>query len=161
MKVMISFLNDEIENSCNVYIRRKRRCIMMFLPTFSNVFDDLFSNPSDYSSIDAMRTDVVEKATTYEMSMELPGYKKEDIQMELKDGYLLISATRQSSQEQKDSTGHVIRRERYSGSCSRKFYVGDIRQEDIKASFDNGELNISVPKAGMKKVEEKKYITID
>ena len=134
---------------------------MKFLPTFSNVFDDLFSDPFDYSSIDAMRTDVIDKGDNYEMSMELPGYKKEDIQMELKDGYLLISATKNVNNDEKDSEGHIIRRERYSGSCSRNFYVGDIHQEDIRASFENGELKIMIPKTDVKQLEEKKYITID
>lgn len=135
---------------------------MKFLPTFNDVFDDLFHDPfMNYSAVDTMRTDIVEQDGQYLMNMELPGFKKEDIQMELKDGYLLISATKNSNTEEKDDTGHVIRRERYSGSCSRNFYVGDIRQEDIKASFDNGELKISFPKDTSKQIEEKKYITID
>ena len=96
------------------------------------------------------------------MNMELPGYKKEDIQMELKDGYLIINATKNIDNEEKDDEGHVIRRERYSGSCSRNFYVGEgIKEEDIKASFDNGELKISIPKDTVKQVEEKKYISIE
>lgn len=135
---------------------------MKFLPTFSDMFDDLFHDPFNYSSVDAMRTDIVEKDGQYCMNMELPGYKKEDIQMELKDGYLIINATKNIDNEEKDDEGHVIRRERYSGSCSRNFYVGDgIRQEDIKASFDNGELKITIPKDTVKQVEEKKYISIE
>lgn len=135
---------------------------MKFLPAFNDVFDDLFHDPfMNYSSVDTMRTDIVERDGQYLMNMELPGFKKEDIQMELKDGYLLISATKNSDTEEKDDLGHVIRRERYSGSCSRNFYVGDIRQEDIKASFDNGELKITFPKDTSKQIEEKKYIRID
>ncbi|WP_028043231.1 Hsp20/alpha crystallin family protein [Candidatus Stoquefichus massiliensis] len=135
---------------------------MKFLPTFSDMFDDLFHDPFNYSSVDAMRTDIVEKDGQYCMNMELPGYKKEDIQMELKDGYLIINATKNIDNEEKDDEGHVIRRERYSGSCSRNFYVGDgIKQEDIKASFDNGELKITIPKDTVKQVEEKKYISIE
>ena len=109
-----------------------------------------------------MRTDIVEKDGNYLLNMELPGYKKEDIQMELKDGYLIINASKNVSNEEKDEDGHVIRRERYSGSCTRNFYVGDsIKEEDIKASFDNGELKISIPKDTIKQVEEKRYIPIE
>lgn len=135
---------------------------MRFLPTINDVFDDLFYDSfKDYSSVNAMRTDITEKDNQYLLNMELPGFKKEDIQMELRDGYLLVNATKNVDNEEKDSEGHIIRRERYSGSCSRNFYVGDIRQEDIKASFANGELRISFPKDNVKQVEEKKYITID
>lgn len=135
---------------------------MKFLPTFSDMFDDLFHDPFNYSSVDAMRTDIVEQDGKYLMNMELPGYKKEDIQMELKDGYLIINATKNVDNEEKDDDGHVIRRERYSGSCSRNFYVGEgITEKDIKASFDNGELKISIPKDNVKQVEQKKYISIE
>ena len=86
-----------------------------------------------------MKTDVREVDGNYLLDMELPGYKKEDIHLELKDGYLNITAARNSSNEEKDDVGNIIRQERYSGSCTRNFYVGDsIREEDIRASFDNG-----------------------
>lgn len=135
---------------------------MKFLPAFHDVFDDLFSDPFDYSTVDSMRTDIVEKDGQYLLDMELPGYKKEDIRMELKDGYLMISATKNINNEEKDSDGHVIRRERYSGSCNRSFYVGDnIKEEDVKASFDNGELKVTIPVTSTPQVEEKKYIPID
>lgn len=134
---------------------------MKFLPTFNDMFDDLFHDPFDYSSVDAMRTDIVEKDNQYVLNMELPGYQKDDIQMELRDGYLVINATKNINNEEKDDTGRVIRRERYSGSCNRRFFVGkNIEQSDIKASFDNGELRISIPKEA-KQIEEKKYIPID
>ena len=138
---------------------------MKFLPIMNDVFDDLFYDSNDsfknYSNVNAMRTDICEQNDQYLLNMELPGFKKEDIQMELKDGYLLVSATKNADTEEKDDQGHVIRRERYSGSCRRSFYVGDIRQEDIKASFDNGELKITIPKDNVKQVEEKKYIAIE
>lgn len=134
---------------------------MTFLPTFHDIFDDLWNDSYDYSSVDAMRTDIIEKDGHYLMNMELPGYLKENIQLQLKDGYLLISATKDMSNDEKDRLGRVIRRERYQGSCSRKFYVGDIKQEDIKASFENGELKVSIPKYDTKQMERKKYITID
>lgn len=135
---------------------------MKFLPTFNDMFDDLFHDPFTSSSVDTMRTDIVEKDQSYELTTELPGYKKEDIQLELKNGYLMVSATKNVNNEEKDNDGHIIRRERYQGSCSRSFYVGDsITQEDIKASFDNGELRVIIPKENIKQVEQKAYIPID
>lgn len=135
---------------------------MKFLPTINDVFNDLFYDPfMNRSTVDTMRTDIFEKDGQYVLSMELPGYKKEDIKMEIDDGYLKISATKNVNNDVTDNDGHTIRRERYSGSCSRNFYVGDVKEEDIKASFNNGELQISIPKDTVKQVEEKKYITIE
>lgn len=135
---------------------------MKFLPTFSDVFDDLFHDPFHSLSVDSMRTDIVEKNGQYLLNMELPGYQKGDIQMELKDGYLTIQASRNEDTEEKDNEGQVIRRERYSGSCSRNFYVGDtVKETDIKASFENGELKVIIPMNDMKQVEEKKVIPIE
>ena len=110
-----------------------------------------------------MRTDVKEHETGYELDIDLPGYKKEDVQAELKDGYLTITATTKTNDDQKDEAGKYIRRERYYGTCSRSFYVGeDIKQEDIKAKFEDGILKVAVPKKEAKpKVEENKYITIE
>lgn len=133
---------------------------MKFYPTINNVFDDLFYDPFMSRSSNNMRTDIIEKENEYELSMELPGFNKEDIRMELKDGYLMISANKNTDNEVKDDKGHVIRRERYQGNCSRSFYVGDAKEEDIKASFTNGELKVSLPKSNVKHAEEKKYIEI-
>ena len=110
-----------------------------------------------------MRTDVKEHETGYELDIDLPGYKKEDVQAELKDGYLTITASTKTNDEQKGEAGKYIRRERYYGTCSRSFYVGeDIKQEDIKAKFEDGILKVAVPKKDAKpKVEENKYITIE
>lgn len=133
---------------------------MKFYPTMNTVFDDLFYDPFMSRSGNNMRTDIIEKENEYELSMELPGFNKEDIRMELKDGYLMISANKNTDNDVKDDEGHIIRRERYQGSCSRSFYVGDMKEDDIKASFNNGELKVSLPKTGIKKAEEKKYIEI-
>ena len=133
---------------------------MKFYPMMNTVFDDLFYDPFMGRSGNNMRTDIIEKQNEYELSMELPGFNKEDIRMELKDGYLMISANKNTDNDVKDDEGHIIRRERYQGSCSRSFYVGDMKEEDIKASFNNGELKVSLPKTGIKKAEEKKYIEI-
>ena len=106
-----------------------------------------------------MQTDIFEYANGYELSMDLPGYSKDEVQAELCDGYLTITATK--SAEQKDD-GQYLRRERYAGSCKRTFRVGDyLRQEDIKASFQNGVLTLFIPKEDKKKIEESKYITIE
>ncbi len=115
------------------------------------------------STAGIMHTDVREKADGYEIAMDLPGFRKEDVQAELKDGYLTINASTNTSKDTKDDDGKYIRRERYRGTCSRSFYVGDhITQEDIKAKFENGVLEIGVPKKEAKPVvEEKKYIAIE
>ena len=99
-----------------------------------------------------------------ELEIDLSGFKKEEVRAELKDGYLTVSAVKDLDEDEKDKeTGKYIRRERYSGSCSRSFYVGeDVQQEDIKAEFKHGILKLFVPKKEVKPVvEEKKHITIE
>ena len=110
-----------------------------------------------------MKTDVKEKDDSFELDIDLPGYKKEDVTAELKDGYLTISAATKNEEEEKDNNGRYIRRERYYGTCSRSFYIGeDVRQEEIKAKFEDGILKVSVPKKETKpEVPEKKYIAIE
>ena len=111
-----------------------------------------------------MNTDIKETDTGYELTMNMPGAKKEDVKAELKDGYLTVQATASRSSDEKDKEGKYIRRERYSGSCSRSFYVGDeVKQEDIKAKFEDGTLKLFVPKKEEKpQVEDKKtYISIE
>ena len=131
---------------------------------FDNMFDDMFRNPFFESSNNTrlMKTDIQEKDDKYILDMDLPGYDKEDIKAQLKDGYLTISAQKNTSNDEKDEEGNYIRRERYCGKCSRSFYVGDsIKEEDIKASFNNGILELTFPKEVPQKEEEMKYITID
>jgi HSP20 family molecular chaperone IbpA len=110
-----------------------------------------------------MKTDIKEKEGGFELDIDLPGYKKEDVKAQLKDGYMTISAETSQENDEKDDNGKYIRRERYSGTCSRSFYVGeDITEEDIKAKFDNGILKVFVPKKEAKPpVEENKYIAIE
>ena len=109
-----------------------------------------------------MKTDIQEKDNNYVLDMDLPGYEKEDIKAQLKDGYLTITAQKNTSNDEKDEEGNYIRRERYFGKCSRSFYVGDnIKEEDIKANFNNGILELTFPKEVPQKEEEMKYITID
>ena len=110
-----------------------------------------------------MRTDIKDTDQGYEVTMNLPGVKKEDVKAELKDGYLTISASSNNSRDEKDDNGRYIRRERYSGSCSRSFYVGDqVTEADIKAKFENGTLTMMIPKKEVQPaVEDKKYIAIE
>ncbi|NBK96666.1 MAG: Hsp20/alpha crystallin family protein [Erysipelotrichia bacterium] len=137
---------------------------MKFLPGFSllDSFDDFFNDSFDLSrNSDYMKTDVHEKDGNYIMDMELPGYKKEDIHLSLKDGYLNISAQTNNDREEKDDKGNIIRKERYSGSCSRSFFVGEhLVESDINAKFENGELTITIPKKEVKQVDENRFIPI-
>lgn len=151
--------------------------MMMYMPS---VFGDNFVDALTDSSFDSlaraffsepvrsrqmsglMRTNVEERDDGYAMTVELPGYKKDDIRLELQDGYLVISAQKQESQEEKDKAGKLIRRERYQGSAQRSFYVGDgLREEDIKARFENGVLSLTFPKEAPQQVPEKKQILIE
>ena len=112
----------------------------------------------------AMKTDVKETDAGYELDIDLPGYKKEDVKAELKDGYMTISAEKKSENDEKDDkSGKYLRRERYYGSCSRSFYVGEeVTEEDIKAKFEDGILKISVPKKEPQPaVEQTKTIAIE
>ena len=135
---------------------------------FDDFFDD-FARPARsvarYSTptTNVMKTDVKEDEHGYELNIELPGYKKEDVKAQLNDGYLTISAETNRSNDQKDENGKYIRRERYCGTCSRSFYVGEnITEEDIKAKFENGILKLTVPKKeAAPEVKENKYIAIE
>ena len=109
-----------------------------------------------------MKTDVHEKDGQYDMDIDLPGFKKEDIKVELHDGYLQVSAVKGLNEEEKDEKGKLIRQERYSGSMQRSFYVGEsIKQEYVKAKFEQGVLKLSFPKEGEKKLPEKQPIMIE
>ena len=146
----------------------------MFIPRNNygfDLFDDFFndsfwtgSQPSQTKKdTGLMRTDILDGGSCYLVDIELPGYRKDEIQAELKDGYLTISASTNSNKDEKDGNGRYIRRERYSGSCSRSFYVGDaVTEQDIKAKFEDGTLKMLVPKAENRPaVEDKKYIPIE
>ena len=109
-----------------------------------------------------MKTDIKEKKDKYIIDIDLPGYEKENIKMSIEDGYLTVNASTNTEKEDKEE-GKFVRKERYMGSCSRSFYVGDaVENEDIKASFKNGTLKIEIPKKENKKeLPEVKYIPID
>ena len=109
-----------------------------------------------------MKTDVRETETGYEVDMDLPGFKKDEIHLELNNGTLTVSTQKSLEKKDEDKNGKLLRQERYSGSMSRSFYVGDhITEEDIKARYEDGVLRLSVPKKEAKKVEEKKTILIE
>ncbi len=109
-----------------------------------------------------MKTDVKETETGYELDIDLPGFKKDEISAHLEDGYLTVSAAKGVDKDEKDNEGRYIRRERYSGSMTRSFYVGNaVTEEDIKAKYEDGILSLSIPKKDPKAVEAKKYIAIE
>lgn len=152
----------------------------MMLPSVfgENLFDDWFDFPfgKDFwderssgknalygkNAKNLMKTDVKEHEDGYEVAIDLPGFKKEEISVNLENGCLLVTASKNESNEEKDEKGKYIRRERYSGSCSRSFYVGDaVTEEDIHAKYEDGILKLTVPKKEAKQVEQKKYIAIE
>lgn len=128
----------------------------------NNIFDDLFNAPFFIrNEANMMKTDIKEHDGGYELTVDLPGVKKEDIKAELNDGYLTISAENNTNKDEKDENGKYICRERYSGSYSRSFYVGDaITEEDIKAKFENGTLKLDIPKKEALPEKQNKYIAI-
>ena len=144
----------------------------------TNLFDDFFGFPFYYDNraedkaekklyghhaANLMKTDIKELDNGYELEIDLPGFKKDEIKAELKDGYLTVSAVSNKQTDEKNSEGKYLRRERYSGSCSRSFYVGEgVKQEDIKAKFEDGTLKLEIPKEEAKPaVEQKKFISIE
>lgn len=136
-----------------------------FLDDFdsSNLFEHIFKNldfrPGTHSF---MTTDVIETENGLELIMDLPGLKKEDIKIELNEGYLIINAKSSKESEEKDKEGNYLRRERHSGKYARSFYVGEnITQEDIKAKFEDGILTLNFPKNQTKIEAQKKFISID
>lgn len=129
----------------------------------NDLFDYLFSDPvfNVNTTTNRMSTDIKEKENGYELSMEVPGFDKEDLKLDLEDGYLTVSAEHNKTNEEKDNEGHIIRQERYYGNTKRSFYVGDaVTKEDIQAKYDKGVLNIFVPKKEVKKIEDKQLIEI-
>ena len=109
-----------------------------------------------------MKTDIREQDNGYEVDIDQPGFKKDEINVELENGYLTVSAAKGLDKDEQDKKGKYIRRERYAGAMQRSFYVGDtLTQEDIKAKYDNGILSISIPKKDAQAVETKKTIAIE
>ena len=148
-----------------------------------NLFDDFFDDIFNFPMLDdkamqkaqrklygrhatnMMKTDVREHDDHFEVDIDLPGFKKDELSLELRDGYLVITAAKGFDKDEDETkTGKVVRRERYAGSMSRSFYVGeDIKEEDIHAKYEGGVLKLNVPKPeeNQPQVEEKKYIAIE
>ena len=141
----------------------------MLMPSIfrESLFDDFFGSSFPHFGVEPgrhemMKTDIKETAQSYEMTMNLPGVKKEDVKAELKDGYLTITASKNETKEEKDSKGNCIRKERYTGTCNRSFYVGEqVTQDDIHAAFKDGILSLQVPKDIPKVEDSPKLITIE
>ncbi len=148
----------------------------MMMPSIfgENLFDDWMDFPFENEFFgkknplygkhakNMMKTDVRETDNSYEVDIDLPGFKKDEISVELKDGYLTINATKGLDKDQKDKDGSYIRRERYAGDMTRSFFVGNgITKEEIHAKYENGILMLSVPKKATKAVENNHYISIE
>ena len=148
----------------------------MLMPSIfnDNVFDDFFDFPFyddkaekklyGHHAANLMKTDIQEHDDGYTLEMDLPGFKKDEIKVELNNGYMTISAAKGLDEDEKDKkSGKYIRRERYAGACQRSYYVGeDITEEDIKAEFKHGILKLFIPKKEAKPaVEQKKYVSIE
>ena len=135
-----------------------------------NFFNDFMSDPLDFgffgttpspkaSTSSLMKTDIKETEKAFELDIDLPGFKKENVHAELQDGYLTVSANTETETEDKDEQGTYLRKERFTGSCSRSFYVGDdISEDDISAKFENGILKVTVPKKQLPAPEETKKV---
>ena len=152
----------------------------MLMPSIfgENLFDDFFGDFPFYYDDRAMKdtekklygrrashimkTDIKETDKGYELDVDLPGFKKDEVQVQLKDGYLTISAAKGLDKDEEDKKGNYIRRERYAGSTSRSFYVGNgVKNEDVHAKFENGVLRLSVPKKAAEEIEADKYVSIE
>ena len=141
-----------------------------------NLFDEFFNDPFEMNMIlprgrdplygkhskNLMKTDVRETEGSYELDIDLPGFKKEDVNVELKNGYLTIATSKSLDKDEKDQKGRYIRQERYAGAMSRSFYVGeDVQPSEISAKFENGILQLSVPKAEQKRLPKTTTIAIE
>ena len=139
-----------------------------------NLFDDMFDFDFDKEfnrmmrplygkhAQNMMKTDVRETDNSYELDIDLPGFKKDEISVQLDNGYLSISASKGLDKNEENKDGKYIRRERYAGSMNRTFYVGSqLTQQDIQAKFEDGILKISVPKKDVQQIEQNKYIAIE
>ena len=138
-----------------------------------NLFDDFFSDPFGMMipqgrdplygkhAKNLMKTDVRETESTYELDVDLPGFTKDEVNVELKNGYLTIQAAKGLDKDQSDKKGKYIRQERYAGACSRTFYVGEgVEPEDVTAKFENGILQLSIPKEAKKQLPKNTSVTI-
>ena len=135
----------------------------MMIPSRRNFFDEVFDEPI-FSKKEAkmMKPDIKETDGNYIFTIDVPGFEKENINIELDGGYLTVSATMNKNVDDEEKDGKYIYKERYSGECSRSFYVGDdVEEDDVKASFKNGILTVVVPEREEPQEEQKRRIQID
>ena len=146
----------------------------MLMPSIfgESLFDD-FMEGFDFPDVDKvlyvknaknlMKTDVKEKDSSYEVDIDLPGFKKDEIKVQLKDGYLTVSAAKGLDKDEQDKEGKYVRRERYAGGMSRSFYVGkNVKESDVHPKYENGILSFTLPREDKKAVEEQNhYISIE
>ena len=134
---------------------------------FDDFFDDGFGMFSGRNPLygkhakNLMKTDVRETEDSYEVDVDLPGFKKDEISVDLRDGYLTISAAKGLDKDKKDKKGRYIRQERYAGSCSRSFYVGDVEPKDVSAKYESGILKLTLPKVAKKELPKSSGIAIE
>ena len=140
-----------------------------------NLFDEFFNDPFEMNMLlprgrdplygkhskNLMKTDVRETEGSYELDIDLPGFKKDDLNIDLSNGYLTIQASKGLDKDEQDKDGRYIRRERYAGSMSRSFYVGDVKPEEVSAKFEDGILRLDLPKAGQRRLPENNRICIE
>lgn len=138
-----------------------------------NLFDELFDEAFEKrfwggrdplygkNARNLMKTDVAEGDDCYKVAIDLPGFRKEDLKVDLKNGYLTVTATKGLDKEQKNEDGRYIRRERYAGSCSRSFYVGDVRPDEVKCRYESGVLMLVLPKRDTRAIEQPNRIAIE
>jgi HSP20 family molecular chaperone IbpA len=153
----------------------KEMIIMLMSGIFGeNLFDDFWGYPTqrELANLDKrlygkhsdllMKTDVQENETDYELEIDLPGFKKDQINVKLEDGYMTISAAKGHDVDKKDKHGKIIRQERYSGAMQRSFYVGEsVKVEDVKAKFEDGVLKLTIPKKELKALPGNNTIAIE
>lgn len=136
---------------------------------FDEFFDDYFTGHPAWNGRDPlygkraknlMKTDVRETADSYELDVDLPGFQKDEVNVDLKEGYLTISASKGLDKKEENKEGKYIRQERYAGACSRSFYVGDVEPEQVSARYEDGVLKVSLPKPGKKELPRSSTIAI-
>lgn len=130
------------------------------LDFFGDAFDDFFRPLFYDEKLDSMKTDIKETANAYELDVEMPGFDKEDISIDVDNGYMTIRAEKKEKEESGKAEHRYVRKER-SVSCQRSYYIGDTEENDIKAKYDKGILTVTLPKKEEKKPEAKKNIAIE
>ena len=137
----------------------------LFDEFFDDTFGKHFMEPSRVlygkNARSLMKTDVRDNGDSYALCVDLPGFSKDEVQVDLKDGYLTVTAAKGLDKDESDEAGRYIRRERYAGSCTRSFYVGDVRPEEVSGKYESGVLCLTIPKREMPAVPASTRIAIE